>query len=99
LSLLFALGVVVGLLLVKHAEWLPAPVAHILDLGDVYPTQSLIGPQKIIPFGPPAALGSAFLLQCMSLLLAQSGHDNSVLRCLLSGGKADMPRTYAEVCF
>ena len=57
LSLLFALGVGVGLLLVKHPEWLSAPVAHFLDLGDVYPTQGLIGPQKTIPFRPPAGLG------------------------------------------
>ena len=48
LSLLLALGMVVGLLLVKHPEWLPPPVAHFLGLGDVYPTQGLIGPQKTI---------------------------------------------------
>ena len=57
LSLLFALGIVVGLLLVKHPEWLPPPVAHFLGLGDIYPTQGLIGPQKTIPFRPPAGLG------------------------------------------
>jgi hypothetical protein len=57
LSMLFALGVVVGSILVKHPEWLPAPVAHFLDLGGAYPTQGLIGPQKTIPFRPPAGLG------------------------------------------
>jgi hypothetical protein len=48
LSLLFALGIIVGLLLVKDPEWLPRPIVHFLGLGDVYPTQGLIGPQKII---------------------------------------------------
>ena len=48
LSLLFALGIFVGLILVKDPEWLPGPVVHFLDLGNVYPTQGLIGPQKII---------------------------------------------------
>jgi hypothetical protein len=57
LSLLFALGMVVGLLLVKHPEWLPRPIVHFLGLGDVYPTQGLIGPQKIIPSRPPAGPG------------------------------------------
>jgi hypothetical protein len=33
---------------------------------------------------------AAFLLQCMSLLLAQSGHGRRGDRCLLSVGKADM---------
>ena len=56
LSLLIALGIV-GLLLVKNPKWSPLPVAHFLGLGDVYPTQGLIGPQKIIPFRPPAGLG------------------------------------------
>jgi hypothetical protein len=56
LSLLFALGIIVGLLLVKNPKWFP-PVAHFLGLGDVYPTQGLIGPQKIIPIRPPAGLG------------------------------------------
>ena len=44
-GLLFALGIV-GLLLVK--DRIPLPIAHFLGLGDVYPTQGLIGPQKII---------------------------------------------------
>ena len=57
LSLLFALGMVVGLLLVKNPEWLPRPIIHFLGLGNVYPTQGLIGPQKIIPLRPPAGLG------------------------------------------
>jgi hypothetical protein len=57
LSLLFALGIIVGLLLLKNPEWLTRPVVHFLGLGDVYPTQGLIGPQKIIPFKPPAGLG------------------------------------------
>ena len=57
LSLLFALGMVVGLLLVKDPEWLPRPIVHFLGLGDVYPTQGLIGPQKTIPSRPPAGLG------------------------------------------
>ena len=48
LSLLFALGIIVGLLLVKDPEWLPRPIVRFLGLGDVYPTQGLIGPQKII---------------------------------------------------
>jgi hypothetical protein len=48
LSLLFALGIIVGLLLVKDPEWLPRPIVHFLGLGDVYPTQGLIGSQKII---------------------------------------------------
>jgi hypothetical protein len=48
LSLLFALGIIVGLLLVKDPGWLPRPVVHFLGLGVVYPTQGLIGPQKII---------------------------------------------------
>jgi hypothetical protein len=48
LSLLFALGMIVGWLLIKDPEWLPRPIAHFLGLGDVYPTQGLIGPQKII---------------------------------------------------
>ena len=56
LSLLIALGIL-GLLLVKNPKWIPLPVAHFLGLGDVYPTQGLIGPQKIIPFRPPAGLG------------------------------------------
>jgi hypothetical protein len=56
LSLLIALGIL-GLLLVKNPKWFPLPVAHFLGLGDVYPTQGLIGPQKIIPFRPPAGLG------------------------------------------
>jgi hypothetical protein len=47
LSLLIALGIV-GLLLVKVPKWFPLPIAHVLGLGDVYPTQGLIGPQKII---------------------------------------------------
>ncbi|MGB8632991.1 MAG: hypothetical protein WCD69_27045 [Xanthobacteraceae bacterium] len=46
LTLLFALGIV-GLVLVKDAKWFP-PIARVLSLGDVYPTQGLIGPQKII---------------------------------------------------
>jgi hypothetical protein len=57
LSLLFALGIIVGVLLVKDPEWLPRSVVHFFGLGDVYPTQGLIGPQKIIPFRPPAGLG------------------------------------------
>ena len=57
LSLLFALGIVVGLLLVKHPEWLPRPIVHFLGLGEVYPTQGVVGPQKIVPFRPPAGLG------------------------------------------
>jgi hypothetical protein len=57
LSLLFALGMIVGLLLLKHPEWLPRPIVHFLGLGDVYPTQGLIGPQKNIPVRPPAGLG------------------------------------------
>jgi hypothetical protein len=57
LSLLFALGIIIGLLLLKNPEWLARPVVHFLGLGDVYPTQGLIGPQKIIPFRPPAGLG------------------------------------------
>ena len=48
LSLLFALGIIVGLLLVKDPEWLSRPLIHFLGLGDVYPTEGLIGPQKII---------------------------------------------------
>jgi len=48
LTLLFALGMIVGLLLVKNPEWLPRPIAHFLSLDNVYPTQGLIGPQKII---------------------------------------------------
>lgn len=48
LSLLFALGIIVGLLLVKNPKWLPRPIAHFLGLSDVYPTQGFIGPQKII---------------------------------------------------
>jgi len=48
LSLLFALGMIVGWLLIKDPEWLPRPIAHFLGLSDVYPTQGLIGPQKII---------------------------------------------------
>ena len=44
-GLLFAVGIV-GLLLVK--DLIPPPIAHFLGLGDVYPTQGLIGPQKII---------------------------------------------------
>jgi hypothetical protein len=48
LSPVFALGILVGLILVKDPEWLPGPVVHFLDLGNVYPTQGLIGPQKII---------------------------------------------------
>jgi len=56
LSLLFALGMIIGLLLVKNPKWFP-PVAHFLSLGDAYPTQGLIGPQKITPFRPPAGLG------------------------------------------
>jgi hypothetical protein len=48
LSLLFALGIIVGLLLIKDPEWLPRPIVRFLGLGDVYPTQGLIGPQKII---------------------------------------------------
>ena len=47
LSLLIALGIV-GSLLVKDRKWFPLPIARILGLGDVYPTQGLIGPQKII---------------------------------------------------
>ena len=49
LSLLIALGIVhlqVGLL-VKDHKWTP-PVAHVLIIGDVYPTQGLIGAQKIV---------------------------------------------------
>jgi hypothetical protein len=49
LSLLIALSIV-GLrlgLLVKDRKWFP-PIASFLGLGDVYPTQGLIGPQKII---------------------------------------------------
>jgi len=57
LSLLFALGIIVGLLLVKNPEWFSLPVAHFLGLSDVYPTQGLIGPQKIVPSRPPAGLG------------------------------------------
>jgi hypothetical protein len=57
LSLLFALGLIVGLLLVKNPEWLPRPIVRFLGLGNVYPTQGLIGPQKNIPFRPPAGLG------------------------------------------
>jgi hypothetical protein len=56
LSMLFALGMISGLLLVKNPNWFP-PVAHFLGLGDVYPTQGLIGPQKTIPFRAPAGLG------------------------------------------
>ena len=48
LSLLFALGMIVGWLMIKDPEWLPRPIAHFLGLSDVYPTQGLIGPQKII---------------------------------------------------
>jgi hypothetical protein len=57
LSLLFALGIIIGLLLLKNPEWLARPVVHFLGLGDVYPTQGLIGPQKIVPSRPPAGLG------------------------------------------
>jgi hypothetical protein len=57
LSLLFALGMVIGLLLVKDPEWIPGPIVHFLGLGDVYPTQGLIGPQKFVPIRPPAGLG------------------------------------------
>ena len=57
LSLLFALGMILGLLLLKHPERLPRPIAHFLGLGDVYPTQGLIGPQKIIPLRAPTGLG------------------------------------------
>jgi hypothetical protein len=57
LSLLFALGIIVGLVLAKNPKWVSLPVAHFLGLGDVYPTQGLIGPQKIVPFRPPAGLG------------------------------------------
>jgi len=39
---------IVGWLLIKDPEWLPRPIAHFLGLSDVYPTQGLIGPQKII---------------------------------------------------
>jgi hypothetical protein len=39
------------------------------------------------------------LLQCMSPLLAQSGHPDTLNQCPLSGGKADMMRTYSYVCF
>jgi len=46
LTLLFALGMSVGLLLVKNPEWLPRPVAHFLGLSNFYPTQGVIGPQK-----------------------------------------------------
>jgi hypothetical protein len=44
-GLLFAVGIV-GLLLVE--DLIPPPIAHFLGLGDVYPTQGLIGPQKTI---------------------------------------------------
>jgi hypothetical protein len=44
-GLLFALGIL-GLLLVK--DRIPLPIAHFLGLGDAYPTQGLIGPQKFI---------------------------------------------------
>jgi len=44
-ALLFVLGIV-GLVLVK--DHIPPPIAHVLGLGDVYPTQGLIGPQKVI---------------------------------------------------
>ena len=44
-ALLFVLGIV-GLALVK--DRIPPPIAHFFGLGDVYPTQGLIGPQKII---------------------------------------------------
>jgi len=44
-ALLFVLGIV-GLVLVK--DRIPLSIAHILGLGDVYPTQGLIGSQKII---------------------------------------------------
>jgi hypothetical protein len=54
--MLFALGMIIGLLLVKNPNWFP-PVANFLGLGDVYPTQGLIGPQKTIPFRAPAGLG------------------------------------------
>jgi hypothetical protein len=46
LTLLFALGMSVGLLLVKNPEWLPPRIAHFLSLGNVYPTQGVIGSQK-----------------------------------------------------
>ena len=49
LSLLIALGIVhlqVGLL-VKDQKWTP-PIAHFLVISDVYPTQGLIGAQKIV---------------------------------------------------
>jgi len=46
LTLLFALGMIIGLLLVKNPEWIPRSVAHFLGLGNVYPTQGVIGPQK-----------------------------------------------------
>ena len=51
LSLLIALGIVhlqVGLL-VKDQKWTP-PIAHFLVISDVYPTQGLIGAQKIVLF-------------------------------------------------
>ena len=44
-ALLFVLGIV-GLVLVK--DRIPLSIAHVLGLGDVYPTQGLIGSQKII---------------------------------------------------
>jgi hypothetical protein len=46
LTLLFALGMIVGSLLVKNPEWIPRPIAHFLSLGNAYPTQGVIGPQK-----------------------------------------------------
>jgi len=45
--LLLAFGLKVGLL-VKDRKWFPLPIAFFLGLADVYPTQGLIGPQKII---------------------------------------------------
>ena len=44
-ALLFVLGIV-GFALVK--DRIPPPIAQFFGLGDVYPTQGLIGPQKII---------------------------------------------------
>ena len=55
--MLFALGMISGLLLVKNPNWFP-PVAHFLGLGDVYPTQGLIGPQKPFLSGRPRGLGA-----------------------------------------
>ena len=39
------------------------------------------------------------LLQCMSPLLAQSGHPGRATECPLLGGKADIEISGRDVCF